>query len=259
MLTEGQARRAFELLDATGLLAQVLPEVARDEGRGAAAAVPSRGRRVGAHAAAAGAAAEPGCSTTLAWGALLHDVGKPATFAARRTASASTGTWRWASRIGGEICRRLRFSNDETRADSGADRANHMRFGDVAEDEGVDAQAVLPAAGFEEHLALHRLDVTSSHNRLELYDFAKQRFGSAPEEEVRPRLLVTGADLIAAGYRPGPGFREMLDAAEDAQLEGAITTTEEGLALVREMFGLPPRASNVTPPPFPLPPRESGL
>jgi poly(A) polymerase len=56
---------------------------------------------------------------------------------------------------------------------------------------------------------------------------------------VRPRLLVTGSKLIAAGYRPGPGFREMLDAAEDAQLEGTITTTEEGLALVREMFPLP--------------------
>jgi poly(A) polymerase len=59
---------------------------------------------------------------------------------------------------------------------------------------------------------------------------------------MRPRLLVTGADLIAAGYRPGPGFRAMLDAAEDAQLEGRITTTDEGLALVREMFPPPPAA-----------------
>ena len=89
-------------------------------------------------------------------------------------------------------------------------------------------------------LELHRLDVTSSHNRLELYDFAKERYGSAPAEEVRPRLLVTGADLIAAGYRPGPGFRAMLDAAEDAQLEGTIATKDEGLALVRETFGEPP-------------------
>jgi poly(A) polymerase len=114
-----------------------------------------------------------------------------------------------------------------------------MRFGDIGKMKESTLKRFFRLPHFEEHLELHRLDVTSSHNRLELYDFAKARYGSAPAEEVRPRLLVTGADLIAAGYRPGPGFRAMLDAAEDAQLEGAIRTTDEGLALVREMFPLP--------------------
>ena len=105
---------------------------------------------------------------------------------------------------------------------------------------------------FDEHLELHRLDVTSSHNRLELYEFAKARYGSAPAEEVRPRLLVTGADLIAAGYRPGPGFRAMLDAAEDAQLEGAIRTTRGGTgAGAGDVSAASSGVSNVTPTPSP--------
>ncbi len=117
-----------------------------------------------------------------------------------------------------------------------------MRFGDVGKMKESTLKRFFRLPKFPEHLELHRLDVTSSHNRLELYDFAKSRYGAAPAEVVKPSLLVTGADLIAAGYRPGPRFRAMLDAAEDAQLEGMITTKDEGLALVREMFP-PPSAA----------------
>jgi poly(A) polymerase len=60
-----------------------------------------------------------------------------------------------------------------------------------------------------------------------------------PVETIAPKLLVTGRDLIAAGYRPGPEFKAMLEAAEDAQLEGRATTAEDGLAVVRERFGAP--------------------
>ena len=90
---------------------------------------------------------------------------------------------------------------------------------------------------FPEHLALHWLDVSSSFGDLRSYEYAKERFEAEPEEEQRPKLLVTGADLIAAGYRPGPVFKEMLEWAEDAQLEGRVRTTEEGLAEVRGRFG----------------------
>jgi poly(A) polymerase len=72
-----------------------------------------------------------------------------------------------------------------------------------------------------------------------LYEFAKERYEAAPVETMRPKLLVTGRDLIAAGYRPGPEFKAMLEAAEDAQLEGHVTTTEEGMGVVRERFGGP--------------------
>jgi poly(A) polymerase len=237
MLTEGHAAAAFEMLEKSGLLEQVLPEVAAMRG----VAQPPEWHPEGdvwVHTLLLLEKLPPGCSSTLAWGALLHDVGKPPTYTVadriRFNGHAEVGT-----RMAAAICRRLRFSNEETEQILGL-VANHMRFGDVGKMKESTLKRFFRLPRFDEHLELHRLDVTSSHNRLELYDFAKARYEAAPVEEVRPRLLVTGSKLIAAGYRPGPGFREMLDAAEDAQLEGTITTTEEGLALVREMFPLPP-------------------
>ena len=239
MLTEGHAAAAFEMLEKSGLLQQVLPEVAAMRG----VAQPPEWHPEGdvwVHTLLLLEKLPAGCAATLAWGALLHDVGKPPTYTVsdriRFNGHAEVGT-----RMAAAICRRLRFSNEETDQIL-ALVANHMRFGDVEKMKESTLKRFFRLPRFAEHLELHRLDVTSSHNRLELYDFAKARYEAAPVEEVRPRLLVTGSKLIAAGYRPGPGFRAMLDAAEDAQLEGMITTTEEGLALVREMFPPPPGA-----------------
>jgi putative nucleotidyltransferase with HDIG domain len=237
MLTEGQAAEAFKMLEATGLLQQVLPEVAAMRG----VAQPPEWHPEGdvwVHTLLLLEKLPAGCPATLAWGALLHDVGKPPTYTVsdriRFNGHAEVGT-----RMTAAICRRLRFSNEDTEQIL-ALVANHMRFGDVEKMKESTLKRFFRLPRFDEHLELHRLDVTSSHNRLELYDFAKSRYEAAPPEAVRPRLLVTGADLIAAGYRPGPGFRAMLDAAEDAQLEGSITTREEGLALVQELFPMPP-------------------
>jgi len=108
-----------------------------------------------------------------------------------------------------------------------------MRFGDIEKMKESTLKRFFRLPRFDEHLALHRLDVTSSHGDLSLYEFAKRRREELPEEEVRPALLVTGRDLIAAGYTPGPRFKELLALAEDAQLEGRIHTTEEGLELIR--------------------------
>jgi putative nucleotidyltransferase with HDIG domain len=236
MLTEGRAAAAFELLLASGLLEQVLPEVAAMRG----VAQPPEWHPEGdvwVHTLLLLDKLPAGSSSTLAWGALLHDVGKPPTYSVsdriRFNGHAEVGT-----RMAAAICRRLRFSNEETEQIL-ALVGNHMRFGDVGKMKESTLKRFFRLPRFDEHLELHRLDVTSSHNRLELYDFAKTRYEGAAPEAMRPRLLVTGADLIAAGYRPGPGFRTMLDAAEDAQLEGRIMTTEEGLALVREMFPAP--------------------
>jgi len=70
-----------------------------------------------------------------------------------------------------------------------------------------------------------------------MYEFAKLKLEELGEEQLKPKLLVTGADLIAAGYKPGPAFKAMLEAAEDAQLEGQIATKEDGLRLIAERFG----------------------
>ena len=86
---------------------------------------------------------------------------------------------------------------------------------------------------FDEHLELHRLDCMSSHRNLDNYEFVRRFLAETRPEEIRPARLVTGDDLIALGLRPGPAFRAILDAVEEAQLNGRISTREEALQLAR--------------------------
>ncbi|HEV2277784.1 MAG TPA: CCA tRNA nucleotidyltransferase [Acidobacteriaceae bacterium] len=233
MLTEGQAARAFDLLDRVGLLQQVLPEVSRMHGVEQPPEFHPEGD-VWVHTLLLLEKLPPGASPTLAWGALLHDVGKPATFShnppdrIRFNGHVEVGV-----KIAHEILRRLRFSNEDC-AQILSLVENHMRFGDVEKMKESTLKRFFRLPHFDEHLALHRMDCLSSHGDLSLYDFAKRKREEMPEEEVRPALLVTGRDLIAAGYKPGPAFKEMLRLAEDAQLEGRIHSREEGLQLIRE-------------------------
>jgi poly(A) polymerase len=236
MLTEGRARRAFELLDETGLLGEVLPEIAKMQGVEQPPQFHPEGD-VWLHTLLLLEKLPAGCSPTLAWGALLHDVGKPATFRRAPDRIRFDGHVEVGVRIAEEILRRLRFSLDETRQIL-ALVENHMRFGDVQRMKESTLKRFFRLPKFEEHLALHWMDASSSFGDLENYRFAKERYEAIPVEEMRPRPLVTGDDLIAAGYRPGPQFKEMLALAEDAQLEGRITSREEGLRLIRESRAL---------------------
>ncbi len=240
MLTEGSARRAFELLDETGLLREVLPEVVKMQGVEQPPQYHPEGD-VWVHTLMLLEQLPAGCPATLAWGALLHDVGKPATFTAptgpedriRFNGHVEVGV-----RMAEAICGRLRFSNEET-AQISALVKNHMRFGDVMQMKASTLKRFLRLENFPEHLALHRMDCMAAHGDLTLYEYAKAAYEATPAEEVRPALLVTGRELIAAGYKPGARFKEMLAFAEDAQLEGRVRTTEEAMELVRGSFGLP--------------------
>ena|SRR6476660_3975697 len=91
---------------------------------------------------------------------------------------------------------------------------------------------------FEEHLELHRLDCEGSHGDLTSYEFTRQRIASIPPESIRPAPLVSGDDLIAAGYEPGPRFKEILCAVEDAQLDGRLVSKESAMEFVRREFPL---------------------
>jgi poly(A) polymerase len=180
---------------------------------------------------------------TLAWGMLLHDIGKPATFTPpdpkrpgdriRFNGHVDIGV-----AMARSILNRLRFSNEECTQILALIK-HHMQFGDVQKMKQSTLKRFLRLPRFNEHLALHYADVTSSHGMLDAYKYAKENYEQLGEDEIKPHLLVTGEDLIRAGYKPGPRFREMLTAAEDAQLEGAVTTREAGLGLVRERFGEP--------------------
>jgi poly(A) polymerase len=238
MLTEGRARRAFELLDETGLLKEVLPEIDRMHGVEQPPQFHPEGD-VWIHTLLLLDQLEPGCSMTLAWGALLHDVGKPPTFRVAPDRIRFDGHVEVGIAMATEICRRFRFSNDETRQIVALVQ-NHMRFADVERMKTSTLKRFFRLEKFDEHLALHRMDAMASNRDLHYWEFARDRRQSMPEEAVRPQPLLTGRELIAAGYTPGAQFREMLQAAEDAQLEGAIQTPEEALHLVRERFGAPP-------------------
>jgi poly(A) polymerase len=235
MLTEGRARRAFELLDETGLLAEVLPEIARMKGVEQPAQYHPEGD-VWVHTLGLLEQLEAGCSATLAWGALLHDVGKPATFRRAPDRIRFDGHVEVGVAVAAEILRRFRFSNEETRQILELIE-NHMRFADAGRMKASTLKRFFRLPAFEEHLALHRMDCMAGSRNLEHWEFVRERWTAMPEEAVRPKPLITGRELIAAGYKPGAGFKEMLRAVEDAQLEGTIGTEEEALRLVRERFG----------------------
>lgn len=235
MLTEGQARKAFELLDETDLLVQVLPEITKMKGVAQPPQFHPEGD-VWVHTLMLLEQLPAGSARTLAWGALLHDVGKPPTFRVAPDRIRFDGHVEVGVAMAAEICRRYRFSNEETRQIL-ALIENHMRFADAPRMKASTLKRFFRLECFEEHLQLHKMDCLAAHANLEIYNFVHERFLATPEEDVRPRPLLTGRELIAAGYQPGPRFKEMLQVVEDAQLEGAISTPEQGMALVGERFG----------------------
>jgi tRNA nucleotidyltransferase/poly(A) polymerase len=238
ILIEGAARRGLELLDASGLLADILPEVAALKGVQQPPEYHPEGDVWTHTLLMLDGLQSP--TPTLALGVLLHDIGKPGTFRIAERIRFD-GHVELGEKIARDILNRLRFSNADIEQVI-ALIANHMRFSHVHQMKESTLKRMLRLDRFEEHLELHRQDCLSSHGGLDNYEFAKSKFEESPPEELRPPRLLTGHDLIQSGYKPGPDFSRMLEAAEDAQLESRIRTKEEALEFVRSAFG-PPRAT----------------
>ncbi|HWR37334.1 MAG TPA: CCA tRNA nucleotidyltransferase [Clostridia bacterium] len=236
MLTEGSARLAFEFLDQSGLLREVLPEVERMKGVAQPPQYHPEGD-VWVHTLLLLGMLHPECSRTLAWGALLHDVGKPPTFRVAPDRIRFDGHVEVGTRMAEEICRSLRFSNEDTEQIA-ALVANHLRFADVLKMKKSTLKRFLRLPRFTEHLELHRIDCLGSHGMLDLYEFCREKVETMPEEEMRPAPLITGHDLIHAGYKPGPRFREILSAVEDGQLEGRLRDKETAMQFIRSEYPL---------------------
>ncbi|HEX8892971.1 MAG TPA: CCA tRNA nucleotidyltransferase [Terriglobales bacterium] len=234
MLTEGHARQAFELLDQSGLLKEVLPEITRMQGVEQPPQFHPEGD-VWVHTMMLLEQLPANCSRTLAWGALLHDVGKPPTFRVAPDRIRFDGHVEVGVRIAHEICRRLNFSNDDTEQIE-ALVSNHMRFKDVERMKPATLKRFLRMPQFDEHMELDRMDCLASHGDLGLYEYVAEKVRTIPAEEIRPRPLITGDDLINLGYTPGPRFKEILAAVEDAQLEGKIHNREEAVEFVTRDF-----------------------
>ena len=136
-------------------------------------------------------------------------MGKPPTFRRAPDRIRFDGHVEVGVAMAAEICRRFRFSNEETRQIL-ALVENHMRFMDAARMKASTLKRFFRLERFEEHLALHRMDCLAGSGNLEHWEFVRERLQAMPEETVRPRPLITGRELIAAGYKPGAGFKEML-------------------------------------------------
>ncbi len=234
LLTEGAARRGFELLDDSGLLTVLLPDIAKMKGVDQPPQFHPEGD-VWMHTRMMLEMLAPGCSATLAWGVLLHDVGKPSTYA---PPSGPGGRIRFdrhvevGMRMAEEICRRFRFSNEESEQIV-ALVEHHLRFKDVPQMRASTLKRFVRLPRFDEHLELHRLDCLSSHRILDNYEFVRRFLAETPPDQVRPPRLITGDDLKQLGLVPGPEFRSILQAVEDAQLEGRLSNREVALEFVR--------------------------
>lgn len=237
MLTEEAAGRAFELLDESGLLQQALPEIAAMKGVQQPPQYHPEGD-VWIHTRLMLEQLPQDASPTLAWGALLHDVGKPPTF---QSATETGDRIRFnhhvdvGMRMAEAICHRLRFSNEDAEQIV-ALVANHMRFSAVEEMKKSTLKRFVSIPKFDEHLTLHRLDCLSSHGNLDSYAFVQRFLTETPVDQVRPERLLGGDDLLEMGYRPGPRFAQILRDVEDWQLEGEIRTKEEAREHVLRKF-----------------------
>jgi poly(A) polymerase len=237
ILTEGAARRGFELLEETGLLPVLLPEIARLRGVQQPPQFHPEGD-VWIHTRMMLEGLRAGSSPTLAWGVLLHDVGKPPTFT---PPAGPEGRIRFdehvevGTRMAEEICRRFRFSTEDTEQIASL-VANHLRFKDVHQMRASTLKRFARLIRFEEHLELHRLDCLSSHGSLDAYEFVQRFLAETPPDQVRPPRLITGEDLKALGFAPGPLFKQILSAIEDQQLEGRLTSREDAIRYIQSEF-----------------------
>jgi len=227
--------RGWELLDESGLMRAILPELEAMKG----CAQPEQFHPEGdvfEHTRIMLKLLPKEVSVPLVFSVLLHDVGKPQT-----AAIDETGRIRFNAhdRIGAEmteqIMERLRFSRAEIDATVEMVR-QHMVFKDVPRMRVAKLKRFMARSTFVDELELHRVDCASSHRMMDNYEFLLRKREEFAHEPIIPPPLVRGDDLIAMGMKPGPKFGEILEAVETRQLEGGLTSREEALAWIRQEY-----------------------
>ncbi len=232
ILTEGGARRGLELLDTSGLLAQVLPEVARMKGVPQPPEFHPEGD-VWTHTLLVLDSLGP-CTPALGWAALLHDVGKPKTiqFADRIRFH---GHAEMGAAMARDILTRMRCSNELIEAVVSLVGA-HMRFQDVPKMGEAAFRRFLRLPHFNELLELHRADSLGGRKGMETLGVIASRRASLTEADIHPAPILRGDDLIALGYPPGPGMGQIMKALEEEQLEGRLRSRDQALAWLSQHF-----------------------
>jgi poly(A) polymerase len=234
MLTEGNARRCFELLDETGLLPVVLPEVAAMKGVEQSPDYHPEGD-VWVHTLLLLSQLPAGVNESLALGALLHDVAKPVT-AARRADGRITfyGHTDRGAEMSVAIVQRLKRSREAWERVEYLVR-NHLRLVEAPKMRLSTLKRMFAEDGFDELLHLARLDALAASGNLEFVLFCEQRRVELAAEVKPPRLL-GGDDLIAMGFAPGPRIGEILRALETAQLEGEVDSRDGAVRWISQRY-----------------------
>ena len=229
ILTRTGARRGFELMAKTKLLREILPEMCRLQGVEQPPLFHPEGD-VWQHTLMMldilPENSESASKRQLAWAALLHDTGKAVTRTEDEKGVHFYGHVRAGEEIADGIMQRLRFSRADREVIIDLIRC-HMMFMNVQKMKKSKLKRFLRMPAFDLHLELHRLDCLASHGMLDNYEFCQDQLRHMEEEDLRPRRLLTGNDLMALGYIPGKVMGEILRALENMQLEGMITSREE--------------------------------
>ncbi len=229
--------RGWDLLDESGLLRAILPEIEAMKGCKQPEQFHPEGD-VFQHTRLMLKLLPEKVSVPLVFSVLFHDIGKPPTASVDENGRIRfNGHDRVGAEMAEEIMQRLRFSRAEIDATVEMVR-QHMVFKDVPRMRIAKLKRFMARPTFEDELELHRIDCASSHRMMENYDFLLRKREEFANEPIIPPPLVRGDDLIALGLEPGPKFGEILEAVETRQLEGALRTREEALDWVKREYSL---------------------
>lgn len=234
MLTGPHPAESIRLLEKTGLLTLILPEVTAMKGVKQPAEFHPEGD-VWTHTLIMLKKLE-NTAFELVMGALLHDVGKPLTFTIEDRIRFNNHC-EVGAQLTEKIGKRLRLANKQIEHIAELVR-HHLRFKDVQNMRESTLKRFFRLPNFAHHLELHRLDCLASHGKLNNWEFCKQKLSELKPQEIKPDPLINGHDLIRMGYKTGPLFKQILTTTEDAHLEGQIKTHEDALKFVREKFPL---------------------
>jgi len=232
MMTGPAPAQALRLMDQTGLLRIILPEIDAMKG----VAQPPQYHPEGDVFTHTMLMMEKlqNASLVLAFAALLHDVGKPTTVDKETLKSPFHSEV--GARMSEKILRRLRFSNETAEKIVWCVR-NHMNFMHVQRMRLGKLKRLMATETFADELELHRIDCLSSHGMIDNYAFLRAKEKEFAAEDLKPKPFINGHDLIQRGMKPSPVFKEILDEAWTLQLEHAFASRDEALRWLEKQYG----------------------
>jgi poly(A) polymerase len=234
LMTEGGAARGMDIMVETGLMKEVLPEVLPMIGCEQPPNYHPEGD-VYVHTRIAVAMLSRGCSESLAFGILFHDVAKPQTRAEQNGKTTYYGHTEIGAEMAIDILARLRRSRAVQERVAYLVK-NHLKLTMAPRMRTSTLKRMLTEEGFDELLEVSRMDALASSSYLGYYHFCRRAMAQMTPTQMRPPRFLSGSDLIGMGFKPGPAFKNILKEVEDLQLDGEIADREAAIEYVRQHY-----------------------